>query len=140
MAGRFQFILIGTDSTTTVRFAGAAGGLFVLASIVNLLWTLLIPNSELSRHLGAIGIWAAVVALVGLTTAHAYTNGGLVIYWGLAVGPLLLGTLTVTSIGVFSEPSLLELIRLALGGALLYGLPLGTIGFLLGMVARSLLQ
>jgi hypothetical protein len=48
-----------------------------------------------------------------------------VICWGLVVGPLLLGILTVTGISVFSEPSFLELVGLALGGAFLYGLPLG---------------
>jgi hypothetical protein len=140
VSSRLQFVFIGTDATTTIRFAAADGGLFVLASVANLLWTMLIPNSEFSRHLGAIGLWAAVAALVGLAAAHTYTNGGLVICWGLAVGPLLFGATTVTGIGVVSESSLLELIRLALAGALLYGLPLGTVGFLLGMVARSLLQ
>lgn len=63
MSSRLQFVFIGTDATTTIRFAAAGSGLFVLASVAHLLWTILIPNSEFSRHMGAIGLWAAVVAL-----------------------------------------------------------------------------
>jgi hypothetical protein len=121
----------GRDRTTARRLLMLAVGLFVMLLVL--------------LSIDSIFIWVfteykflyILVALLGLAALNAYLNDGLVISCLLAYIPTV--SLLVYNVGFATDPELPYLLVVfvsAATGGLLYGLPPGLLGYLLGAGVR----
>lgn len=130
---RIRTVLIGRNKPRSIRYLVVAVGLFVVAQG----W--LVFKHALVRRGGVIPIgtyqlmFYAVLVMIGIPAVQAYRNDGLLVSWVLG---------TAIPLGLY-----LKLLPHHLGGgleapqggvraALTYGLPAGTIGFVLGAGTR----
>ncbi|MFB6299477.1 MAG: hypothetical protein ABEH65_04380 [Halobacteriales archaeon] len=79
-------------------------------------------------------LWAVVLIIVGAPTIQAYQNGGLLVSITLGLAVPLAFYLVFTAFNL-AYPS--EDLLWGIGAALQFGVPAGTIGFLLGMGLRQ---
>jgi hypothetical protein len=106
-------------------------------------WVVLIAGWEIANLgefiLTGMSFYLTMLGLMlGVSALHAYWNSGFPVTLALAAAPL---------VGFFEVRTILELvgpvrptILEALGNALLFGIPVGIVGFLLGTGARRLVS
>lgn len=124
--------LLGRDRTTSLRFLLFAVGLFVVFPII-----FTISESIRLWIFTGYRFFYFLVAFLGLAALNAYLNDGLVVSFLLAYLPTI-GLLSY-NIGLFTDfglPSLLVVFIYAAVAGLLYGLPPGVVGYLLGSGVR----
>lgn len=126
---RAKAILVGRSLRTSLGFLAVAAGLFVLGLVVALLqFGPRGPLFESRRVLAGVG--AAVV--VGFAAASAYRNEGALVSLTVATAPTLALWLFVAyRAGLVTQRGVLA----AVAFALVYGVPLGALGFALGTEA-----
>lgn len=126
---RMKAILVGRSLRTSLEFLAIAAGLFILGLVVALLqFGSRAPLFESQQVLGAVG--AAVV--VGSAATSAYRNEGLVVSLIVATAPVLAVWLFIAyRAGLVTRQGLLW----AAAFALVYGVPLGALGFAVGTEA-----
>lgn len=133
MNRRFHALLVGKSRPVTVRFFVLAVAVLVLASGLQLAAEILQDSLGLVQH-----YWIAVVFLAGAgATANAYRNDGVLLSWLFGVFGILPFTLALgIADPLFVNPSPLEILTGAVRDASVFGIALGTIGYLLGIGLR----
>lgn len=126
---RAKSILVGRSLRTSLGFLAVAAGLFVLGLIAALLqYGPRGPLFESSRLLAGVG----AAAVVGFAAAGAYRNEGLLVSLAVATAPALaLWLFAAFRAGLLTRRGVLA----AVAFALVYGIPMGTVGFALGTEA-----
>lgn len=130
---RIRTLLLGRDSTQSIRYLALAVGLFV-ATLGLMTLQEFIDQQNASVPIEVY--WqmvATVVLMIAVPAVQAYRNSGLLVSWVLGAAiPLALyvDLLPYHLGGGLGAP------QGGVGAALLYGVPAGTIGFALGAGAR----
>lgn len=128
-----QSVTLGRNPTTSVRSVGGAFVLFVV------LLSLLVVQVETPFDVfplpgPAIFVLLGLLAL-GSAVCHAYRNSGVLVCIVLAVAPILSYYLPLTVLN-WAYPS--EDLLWGVGTSLMFGAPIGVLGFLLGVGGRWL--
>lgn len=128
-------LLVGRNRRRTRRYLGVAVALFFGA--LGVLWLLRLASSRnvTVPLLGAVLLWAAALVVVGAPALQAYRNDGLLVSVALGTSVPLAFYLVLTAFDLV-YPS--ESVAWGVGAALQFGVPAGTLGFLLGAGARRL--
>lgn len=124
--------LLGRNRKTSLRFLLIAVGLFIAFLII-----FGISETIFYWVFTGYGFFYFLVAFLGLAALNAYLNDGLVISFLLAYIPTL--GLLLYNVGLFTDfglPALLVGFIYAAVAGLLYGLPPGVVGYLLGSGVR----
>lgn len=132
-------MIFGRNRTISLRILLLSIGLFLTLFIIGITRV----ESDIStlffetvRNVTGIDApYVVALALVGLTAANAYYNGGLVVSWALVFAPLFAVVLLTPPL---IELSTIELIVSAAGLTLIYTAILGTVGYVLGAGVRRL--
>lgn len=134
--GRLSALFVGRDRRRTLAFLGLAVAIAAAFGGGPLLLDLLGMGPSGTRYFEAM----LVVTLVA-AAANAYYNEGLVVSWLLAVAGLLPFALTfaLTDAPIGREPTLANATSELLGSAGLYGVAVGTAGFVVGIGVRGFL-
>lgn len=99
---------------------------------MGIVWFLSQRNISLSVDMLWV-LWGVAIITVGFPAVQAYQNGGLLVSWALGTAIPLAFYIVLTEFNlVYPSEDLLW----GLGAALGYGIPAGTLGFLLGTGAR----
>lgn len=126
-------VLLGRDDSITIRAVLVAVGEIVVFFVI-------IGTGAVPDGIGLGGIPGLLLMGVLMTVPallYAARNSGLLVCWALAFAPVFGFALAVqVMFNVYPEPS--SPILYAIGVSLLFGIPLGTVGFLLGMVGRRI--
>lgn len=130
---RIQTVLIGRRKPLSIRYLGVAIGLFVATAGA------LTLQEFVEQQNGSVPIevyWlmgALIVLMTSIPALQAYQNSGLLVSWALSTAiPLGL----YVNLLPYHLGSGIGTSRGGVGAALLYGIPAGTIGFVLGAGAR----
>ena len=126
-------VLLGRDDGVAMRAVlVAAGGFTVLFVTV---W-----SGMVSVGAGLGGIPGIIVLIMLMTVPgllYAAHNSGLLVCWALAFAPLF-GVFLARQLRFVGYPTPDQPVLYALGSALLFAIPLGTVGFLFGVVVRRI--
>lgn len=134
---RIESVLIGQDRNISIRYLAVAVGLFI-ATLGGMIVKEFIEQQNASIPIEVYWLmFYVVLVMIGIPAVQAYRNSGLLVSW-------ILGTAIPLALYV-------ELLPYHLGGglgapeggvyaALLYGIPAGTIGFVLGTGVRRTLN
>ncbi|WP_380674716.1 hypothetical protein [Salinigranum sp. GCM10025319] len=131
---RTASLLVGRNSALALRYLLVAVGLFVATiGLWGVLWGVTTAELTLTWPLRDFRVLVAIFAgvSVGSATVHAYTNRGLFVSWALG-SAVPLGLYVVPTASGSMPPD--ETVLWGIGSGLLFGIPLGTLGFLLGVV------
>lgn len=124
-------VLFGRDRRSTTRAVLVAAGEFVVFFVI--IWSGAVPDGVGLGGIPGILLMGTLMTVPALL--YAARNSGLLVCWALASAPMFGFTLAVQVLSdIHPEPSYPLLY--AVGTALLFGIPLGTIGFLLGVAGR----
>ncbi len=134
MTSRLRVALVGHSWTESRRWLGTALALAVLGVVFGYFGA---DTSAFAWLFNGYHLVVVAVALAALAAANAYRNGGLLVSVALAVVPLFGFALSGNVMGFFNEPTPLEYVGLAAALALFYGVPIGVVGYLVGVVGRS---
>jgi hypothetical protein len=128
-------LLVGRDRRLTARYLGVAVLLFAgTLGVLGLLW--LASRRDVTVPVaGAVLLWAAALVVVGAPAVQAYRNDALLVSVALGVSVPLAFYLVLTAFNLV-YPS--ESVAWGVGAALQFGVPAGTLGFLLGAGSRRL--
>lgn len=128
---RLVSLLLGRDRTLTVRYLLVATGLFILTlGLWGLVWV--INTYDLMWPIRDLGLLVGVFAAVSIGTAavQAYQNRGLLVSWALG-SAIPLGLYIVPTASSVMPPD--ETVLWGVWSGLVFGIPLGTLGFALGI-------
>lgn len=131
---RIGAFLVGDDFGLTKRWGVIAAGLFVFVfaiSVSGYYQTVyaLIP--------GRVIIYGVAGILVLLSAWQAYQNRSLVVSLLLCIAPVTALFIRIIGEGQTSNPTVGETFLLGVGWGLVFGVPLGVIGFILGYAGRK---
>ena len=132
--GRPNALLLGDDLGVSKQWAALAAGLFVLVSGIFVSGYYrpvyaLIP--------GQVIVYGAATVLVLLSAWQAYQNRGLVVSVLLSIAPVSALFLQIIAEGQgVGNPSLLRILLLGVGWGIVFGGPVGVVGFLLGYMIK----
>lgn len=132
---RVSAFLVGRKRRRTQTFLALAVGIAVFFGVGPLLL------DRLSIDVSGTGYFQALLIATFLAAAvNAYSNDGLLVSWIIAAAGLLPFALTfaLTDAPIGREPTLVNASRELLGSAGLYGVVVGTVGFVLGAWLRRL--
>lgn len=122
---------VGRDGRLVVRWSLLAVGEF--AVLFAGVWTGVLPFGFGLG--GPVGLTVLLLLMGGPAALYAARNGGLLVCWLLAFAPLF-GVFLALQLGGSIEPAPTSPALFALGAAVLYAVPVGTVGFLLGLLER----
>lgn len=122
---------LGRDVGVSARWVTAAVGEFVVVFVG--VWTGLLPFGFGLG--GEVGLTVLLVLMAGPAALHAVRNSGLLVCWTLAFAPLF-GVFLALQLGATMEPAPSRPVLFALGSSALFSIPVGTVGFLLGLITR----
>lgn len=126
-------IFLGEDIHRTTRWLLIGAGEFVM--LFGGVWLGLLP---FGFGLGGVaGIAVLLILMAGPATLFAIRNSGVLVSWLLAFAPLF-GVFLALQLGATIEPAPDHPVLYALGSSLLFAIPVGTGGFLLGVAIRRL--
>ncbi|WP_050032205.1 hypothetical protein [Halorubrum halophilum] len=136
MAGspnRIGLFLIGDDPDSTKRWGVIAASLFVVTFAVSVFGYYrtvyaLIP--------GRVIVYGAAGILVLLSAWQASQNRSLVASLLLCIAPVTALFIRIIGEGQTSDPPVGETLLLGVGWGLLFGVPLGVLGFILGYAGQ----
>lgn len=130
-----QALLFGRDRARSRRYLGASLGLFVgTLGVMGLVWIL--GQIDLSVPVSGFWlVWSVAFVTVGIPAVQAYHNDGLLVCIALGLSLPLAFYLVLTTFDlVYPSEDLLW----GLGTALLFGVPVGILGFVVDAGARRL--
>lgn len=122
---------LGRDVRVSGRWVTVAVGEFVVVFVG--VWTGLLPFGFGLG--GELGLTVLLVLMAGPAALHAVRNSGLLVCWTLAFAPLV-GVFLALQLGSTMEPASSRPVLFALGSSALFSIPVGTVGFLLGLTTR----
>ncbi len=126
-------LFIGRDRHTSGRWVAGATGEFAVVFLGT--WFGVLPFGFGMG--GPAGIAALIVVMAVPATVVAIRNRGLLVSWLLAVAPLF-GVFLALQLGATLSPAPANPPVYALGVSLLFGIPVGTVGFLVGVISHRL--
>lgn len=135
---RILGVLVGRDRTLTHRLSMLAFGIFLVTAGIAFVMRVTgidAPLLWLTTGYNAIFLAILVTLLAGMS---AYLNDGLLVSCALAFAPVFALFLNYVGVGFIRKPTTMEFIGLAAAFGLLYTVPLGTLGFLLGTGIRRI--
>ncbi|WP_436931223.1 hypothetical protein [Halosimplex halobium] len=127
---RSKSLLLGQDATVSLRGVAVAVGLFVAVFSVMSLW--------LDQSISVIGsvFYVLLFLLLVLASVVTYYNEGLLIALLLTVCPTYAVAIHLVHVGWTGPTPYPTAVVMAPPLALLFGIPLGLIGGVLGLAAR----
>lgn len=130
---RIRTLLFGRDSAHSIRYLALGVGLFV-TTLGGMILQEFIEQQNASIPVEVYWLMLAIVLLmVGVPALQAYRNSGLLVSWVLGAAiplALYIDLLPYHLGGGLGAP------QGGVGAALLYGIPAGTLGFVLGAGTR----
>lgn len=134
---RVEALLVGRDRNRSERFLLIAVGVFLFGlGLWGLLWLVNRFDASLPIDM-AWFLWGFAAISVIPAAVHAYRNDGLVVCWVLGAAlPLALYLVPTASNAMAPDESVLW----GIWAGLQFGIPAGTIGFVLGVGFREILD
>lgn len=131
---RIGAFLVGEDPDLTKRWGAIAAGLFVVI-FAFYMFDYYQPVYDLVP--GRLIVYGAATVLVLLSVWQAYQNRSLVASLLLCIAPVTALFLNIIGEGQIGNPGIGETLLLGLGWGLLFGLPLGLLGYIIGYAGRG---
>lgn len=134
---RIGAFLVGDDLNLTKRWGGIAASLFVVIFAIYV-FDYYRPVYELIP--GRLIVYGAAAILVLLSAWQAYQNRSLVASLLLSIAPVTALFINIIGEGQIGNPGVGETLLLGIGWGLLFGVPLGILGFILGYTGQRVTE
>ncbi|MFB6198100.1 MAG: hypothetical protein ABEI52_07520 [Halobacteriaceae archaeon] len=129
-------LVVGRDHRRSKHWAGVAVALFA----GSLLWFAAVKALDFPTVHDILWWEGYTLLLVGLVVLQAMHNKGILLSWALAFGAVVGLILNYGGVAMYTKPTLVEIIRIAILGGVVAALSVGTVGFLIGVIARRVVE
>jgi hypothetical protein len=130
---RLGAFLVGDDLDLAKRWGAIAAGLFVVTFAV---YVFGYYQTVYALIPGQVIVYGAAGILVLLSAWQAYQNRSIVASLLLCITPVTALFITIVAEGQTSNPAVAETLLLGTGWGLVFGVPLGVLGFILGYAGQ----
>ena len=132
---RLRLFFVGDDLDLTKRWAAIAASLFVVTSAI---YVFGYYQTVYALIPGQVIVYGAAGILVLLSAWQAYQNCSLVASLLLCIAPVTALFFSIIREGQITDPAVAETLLLGTGWGLVFGVPLGVLGFILGYAGREM--
>ncbi|MFD1570812.1 hypothetical protein [Halorubrum laminariae] len=130
---RLGAYLVGDDLDLTKRWGAIAASLFVVTFAI---YVFGYYQTVYALIPGRVIVYGAAGILVLLSAWQAYQNRSLVGSLLLCIAPVTALFFTIIGEGQVTDPTVAKTLLLGTGWGLVFGVPLGVLGFILGYAGR----